>query len=100
MRIVLSGGGTGGHITPILAIAQALRAANQPVELTYIGQRSPVTTELLRGSRLPVYYINAGKFRRYYTEQWLRRMLDIKTHSLNLRDSVRVVSGLAGSLRL
>ena len=39
MKIILTGGGTGGHIYPALGIAEALRAENPEAELLFIGSR-------------------------------------------------------------
>ncbi|NPV71620.1 MAG: undecaprenyldiphospho-muramoylpentapeptide beta-N-acetylglucosaminyltransferase [Firmicutes bacterium] len=46
MRIVLTGGGTGGHVYPALAVAQALRAAEPSVSITYVGTGRGIEREL------------------------------------------------------
>ena len=37
MRVIISGGGTGGHIFPAIAIADALKAAHKDVEILFVG---------------------------------------------------------------
>jgi len=94
MTIVLTGGGSGGHITPILAIAHELRRIQPEVRIVYIG---------LKGDRLgdlpkqdpnidAVYAVRAGKFRRYHGEG-LKQLLDIKTWIKNFRDLMFVIVG-------
>lgn len=65
MRIMFTGGGTGGHIYPLLAVADEIkRQAKEPVEMTYIGPRSPLNTEFSsRGIR--IFSLLSSKLRRY-----------------------------------
>ena len=86
--IILSGGGTGGHITPILAVAHALKQQNAALRIVYIGERGGKFAELLDGNKDidEVQTIFAGKFRRYYGESWVRRLFAVRTNLLNIRD--------------
>jgi UDP-N-acetylglucosamine--N-acetylmuramyl-(pentapeptide) pyrophosphoryl-undecaprenol N-acetylglucosamine transferase len=52
MKIVLAGGGSGGHIYPLVALAQALRNRNQEVSLTLIGQ--PRSREEMEANRAKI----------------------------------------------
>ncbi len=65
MRVVLTGGGTGGHTTPLIAVADALRRANTNVELYFVGVVTPGVAELARTYDIPTLHIPAGKIRRY-----------------------------------
>lgn len=102
MTILLSGGGTGGHITPILAVARELKRLDPTVRLIYIGERKGKFAFILRDNTDidEVYSIFAGKFRRYHNESWLIRIFDIKTTLLNVRDLFYFIFGLVQSVYL
>lgn len=97
----MTGGGSGGHITPILAVAHELKQLQPDVRLIYIGQKGDAFGEIVAGHELidEVYTVSAGKFRRYHGEG-LKQLLDVRTMYLNLRDGLRVVVGLWQSYRL
>lgn len=90
----MTGGGSGGHITPILAVAYELKAARPDVFITYVGQTGDRFGEVVAEHELidEVYTISAGKFRRYHGEG-LRQLRDIQTIWLNIRDGFRVLRG-------
>ncbi|MEI7683202.1 MAG: glycosyltransferase [Candidatus Saccharibacteria bacterium] len=88
MRVILTGGGTGGHITPLLAVAHKLKQLDPSVEVIYVGERGSRFDSMTEDQTVfdSQYKVFAGKFRRYHGESWLRRLFDFKTNLLNLRD--------------
>lgn len=68
MRILISGGGTGGHIYPALAVARELRD-RYGAELLYIGDSNGLETEIVPKAGIPFAGISAGKLRRYLSPQ-------------------------------
>ena len=85
MKIALTGGGTGGHVTPNLALIPELDSRG--FDIVYIGEYEGPEKELTRG--LPVRYrgISSGKLRRYF---------DLK----NFTDPFRVLKGYFESVRI
>lgn len=85
-RVVFTGGGTGGHVYPALAVHQALP---EPVRRSvhWIGSRSGIEGDIVRSSGIPFHGIPAGKLRRY---------LDIQ----NFLDIFRVVAGILAARRV
>ena len=47
MRVLISGGGTGGHINPALAIAGMLREKYKDIEIEYVGTKRGLETKLV-----------------------------------------------------
>lgn len=83
-KIVLTGGGTAGHVTPNIALLPALQAAGY--EITYMGSYDGIEKKLIEDFQLPYVGIATGKFRRY---------LDLK----NLTDPFRVIKGFGEARR-
>lgn len=77
-KIVLTGGGTAGHVTPNIALLPRLKELGY--EVSYIGSYDGIEKKLITDFNIPYYGIATGKFRRY---------LDIK----NLTDPFRVIKG-------
>ncbi len=96
--IVVTGGGSGGHITPILAVAAEIKRLQPSVRVVYIGQRGDSLNDLpAQDPHIDaIYTVFAGKFRRYHGEGW-RQILDLSTMYKNLRDMCYIVIGLVQS---
>lgn len=77
-KIVLTGGGTAGHVTPNIALLPALQEAG--FEVSYMGSYDGIEKKLISDFDIPYTGIATGKFRRY---------LDPK----NLTDPFRVIKG-------
>ena len=63
-KIVMTGGGTAGHVTPNIALFPALRA--EDYEIHYIGSFDGIEKKLIEDFDVPYYGISTGKFRRYF----------------------------------
>jgi UDP-N-acetylglucosamine--N-acetylmuramyl-(pentapeptide) pyrophosphoryl-undecaprenol N-acetylglucosamine transferase len=71
-KIILTGGGTAGHVIPNLALLPALQAAN--FEVFYIGSHDGIERGLVEAAGIPYYGISSGKLRRYFD---MRNFTDI-----------------------
>lgn len=91
MKVMLCGGGTGGHTTPLVAVADQLRAIDESVELVAVNEKTDYQSPL--ADNIPTYYVYSGKFRRYWGESWWSRLSDWRTLALNVRDVVKVGIG-------
>lgn len=79
-KIVLTGGGTAGHVTPNIALLPSLRDAGYAI--SYMGSYDGIEKKLIADFDIPYVGISTGKFRRY---------LDLK----NLTDPFRVLKGFS-----
>ena len=95
---MVTGGGSGGHITPILAVAHELKQQRPDVEIIYIGQRGDALADVPAADPNvdQVYTVWAGKLRRYAGEGW-GQLLDVRTQMLNVRDICRTLYGVGQS---
>jgi UDP-N-acetylglucosamine--N-acetylmuramyl-(pentapeptide) pyrophosphoryl-undecaprenol N-acetylglucosamine transferase len=92
---VLTGGGSGGHITPLLPLARALKRQSPACKVVYIGLKGDkIDTSTVEFQVFDeIYTLTSGKFRRYYGQSFLKQILDLKTVVLNLRDLGRLTKG-------
>lgn len=97
----MTGGGSGGHITPILAVAKELKRQHSDVHVTYIGQQGDGFGSIVAEHDTidSVETVQAGKLRRYHG-QGITQLLDIRTVILNLRDGCRTVIGIVQAWRI
>ncbi|MFH1841479.1 MAG: UDP-N-acetylglucosamine--N-acetylmuramyl-(pentapeptide) pyrophosphoryl-undecaprenol N-acetylglucosamine transferase [Candidatus Nealsonbacteria bacterium] len=66
IKILFTGGGTAGHILPIIAVARELRKLNFEANFSYIGPKDSFASLLLSQEGIKVRRIIAGKIRRYF----------------------------------
>lgn len=64
-KIVLTGGGTAGHVTPNIALIDRLK--EEGFEISYIGSKDGIEKKLITNLEIPYYEISTGKLRRYFS---------------------------------
>ncbi len=87
MRILISGGGTGGHIYPALAVAGELRD-RYGAELLFIGDANGLETRIVPAAGIPFAAISAGKLRRYLS---VRTFTDLGRIPLGMAQAYQLV---------
>jgi UDP-N-acetylglucosamine--N-acetylmuramyl-(pentapeptide) pyrophosphoryl-undecaprenol N-acetylglucosamine transferase len=87
MRVVLTGGGTGGHIYPALAIGKALKDQDPKTELLYIGGRRGMESGIVPRHQIAFEAIDITGFRRSLSWE-------------NVRTIVRFLKGVSRSKQL
>lgn len=84
-KIVMTGGGTAGHVTPNIALMPALR--KEGYEISYIGSYEGIEKRLIEEQGVPYYGISSGKLRRYFDPK-------------NFSDPFKVIKGYQQSINL
>ncbi len=84
-KIVLTGGGTAGHVTPNIALLPHLQ--NKGYEITYMGSYDGIEKRLIADYEIPYYGISTGKLRRYFDPK-------------NFTDPFRVIKGFSEAKKI
>lgn len=84
-KIILTGGGTAGHVTPNIALIPELK--QRGYEIHYIGSKDGIEKKLITDLGIPYYEISTGKLRRYF--DWK-----------NFTDPFRVLKGFSDARRI
>lgn len=84
-KIIMTGGGTAGHVTPNLALVPKLK--EKGFEVKYVGSYDGIEKEIIKDANIPYFAISSGKLRRYF---------DIK----NFSDPFKVVKGVYEAIRI
>ncbi len=84
-KIVLTGGGSAGHVTPNIALIPALKKSG--FDIYYIGSYNGIEKKLIEDYNIPYFGISTGKLRRYFDPQ-------------NFTDPFRVLKGFTEATSL
>lgn len=80
MRIVLTGGGTGGHIFPIIAVVRKVRELvpeGADLEFLFLGPDGELEKEAMEKEMIPAKKILSGKLRRYFSLSYIPDLFKI-----------------------
>ncbi len=89
MRIVLTGGSSGGHLFPLVAVAKEIRKILGPqVEIIYIGTGSLLEKQIMKEENIPAKHVLSGKKRRYFSFQ---NFIDIFKTPLGIVQSLAIL---------
>lgn len=75
MRIILSGGGTGGHVYPAIAIANMIKEKNPDAEILFVGTREGIESEIVPKYGYDIEYIKVKGFKRKIDFDNVKRVL-------------------------
>lgn len=64
MRVLMTGGGTGGHVYPALAIASVIKQNNPESEIAFVGTPTGMENKLVGVAGYKMYHVNVKGFRR------------------------------------
>ena len=84
-RILLTGGGTAGHVTPNIALLPRLRELGY--DISYMGSYDGIEKKLITEFQIPYYGISSGKLRRYFDPK-------------NFSDPFKVLKGYGEAVRI
>ncbi len=87
MRVLISGGGTGGHVYPALAVAMQLQQ-HYNADILYLGSDDGLETRLVPAAGLRFRAIQAGKLQRYVS---LRTVTGIARVPVGMTQAVGIV---------
>lgn len=69
LRLIIAGGGTGGHVLPAVAVIEELHRRHISINALWIGSHSGVERSIAAEQRIPFVPIQTGKLRRYIAMQ-------------------------------
>lgn len=75
MRLVISGGGTGGHINPAIALIKELQTREEPLQVLYLGTQRGMEAELVPQEGIPFSVISSRGFQRKISFDTLKTMV-------------------------
>ena len=104
MKVLCAGGGSGGHVTPVLAVINELSRLDTTLETAFVCDKAfeSQSRGLMAHANVPVpvHVIAAGKLRRYHGVPLWKQMIDIPTVAKNLRDIALIGVGFVQSFVL
>ncbi len=82
MRVLMTGGGTAGHINPALAIAERIRRERPEAEILFVGAKGRMETELVPAAGYPIETVDVRGFQRRLSLKNIGRNVSAAVHAV------------------
>lgn len=99
MRILVAGGGSGGHISPIIAITAKLKEKHPKVKIFFAGTKGGIEEKLIPQTGIRFYYLRCGKFSRYH-KSLIVNLLNPATLFGNIKGFGNFLLGVKDALKI
>jgi len=101
IKIIISGGGTGGHIFPAIAIAQALKRINSDIEILFVGAKGKIEEKKVPEAGFKIKLIDIRGFQRKLSFESVKNVFRLFSSILKSRKIIKkfkpdVVVGVGG----
>ena len=101
MRILITGGGTGGHVNPALAVAEAVKKRDPEAEIAFVGTPRGIENKLVPAAGFKLFKVNVIGFRRSLSPRnikaaWLAMISPLKASAIIRKFKPDVVFGTGG----
>nr|WP_314277180.1 undecaprenyldiphospho-muramoylpentapeptide beta-N-acetylglucosaminyltransferase [uncultured Peptostreptococcus sp.] len=95
MRVILSGGGTGGHVYPAIAIANKIKEYHPDAEILFVGTKKGIEAEIVPKYGYNIKYIDVQGFRRKIDFDNIKRLIKFLK---SLNDSKKIIKSFKPDL--
>ncbi|MBP5269633.1 MAG: undecaprenyldiphospho-muramoylpentapeptide beta-N-acetylglucosaminyltransferase [Clostridia bacterium] len=101
MRILITGGGTGGHVNPAIAVADSIKKRDPDAEIAFVGTSRGIENKLVPAAGYPLYHVNVIGIRRSLSPRnikalWLALTYPLKASRIVKKFKPDVVFGTGG----
>jgi UDP-N-acetylglucosamine--N-acetylmuramyl-(pentapeptide) pyrophosphoryl-undecaprenol N-acetylglucosamine transferase len=106
--VAMVGGGSGGHVSPLLVVAESLLLEKPETKILIItdknfkNQTESIFSKIQKDypGQISIFVISKGKFRRYSNKSTLRKIFDVSTNWHNFKDLFLIAKGYYQSKKI
>ena len=89
MRVLLTGGGTGGHVNPAIAIANTIKANIPDAEIAFVGTKRGIENKLVAKENYPIHHVEVRGFRRSLSPKNIKAVYLALTSPIKAKKIIR-----------